>query len=89
MHFEATKILQLKQYKKSGKALFAIYVDLECLKEKNDAGKNNPENSSTTKVGGHMPQILMMSTIPSFKTIESKHDVYRNKDCIKKFCKSL
>ena len=31
----------------------------------------------------------MMSTIPSFKTIESKHDVYRNKDCIKKFCKSL
>ena len=55
MHFEATKILQLKQYKKSGKTLFAIYVDLEYLKEKNDAGKNNPENSSTTKVGGHMP----------------------------------
>ena len=55
MHFEATKILQLKQYKKSGKTLFAIYVDLECLKEKNDGRKNNPENSPTTKVGGHMP----------------------------------
>ena len=55
MHFEATKILQLKQYKKSGKILCrSFYVDLECLKEKNDGGKNNPENSSTTKVGGHM-----------------------------------
>ena len=30
-----------------------------------------------------------MSTISSFKSIENKHDVYRQKDCMKKFCKFL
>ena len=30
-----------------------------------------------------------MSTIPSFKIIENKHDVYRGKDCMKKFRESL
>ena len=30
-----------------------------------------------------------MSTILSFKSIESKHDVYRGKDCMKTFYESL
>ena len=30
-----------------------------------------------------------MSTISSVKSIENKHDVYRDKDCMKKFCESL
>ena len=30
-----------------------------------------------------------MFTISSFKSIENKHDVYRGKDCMKKFCESL
>ena len=30
-----------------------------------------------------------MSTISSCKSIEKKNDVYRGKDCIKKFCESL
>ena len=30
-----------------------------------------------------------MSTILSFKSIENKHDVYRGKDCMERFCKSL
>ena len=30
-----------------------------------------------------------MSTILSFKTIENKYDVYRGKECMKKFCESL
>ena len=30
-----------------------------------------------------------MSTISSIRTIENKHDVYRGKDCMKKFCESL
>ena len=30
-----------------------------------------------------------MSTILSFKSIENEHDVYRGKDCMKYFCKSL
>ena len=30
-----------------------------------------------------------MSTISSFKSIENKQDVYRDKDCLKKFFESL
>ena len=30
-----------------------------------------------------------MSTISSFKSKENKHDAYRRKDCMKKFCESL
>ena len=30
-----------------------------------------------------------MPTASSFKSIENKHRVYRGKDCMKKFCKSL
>ena len=30
-----------------------------------------------------------MSKILSFKGIENKHDEYRGKDCMKKFCESL
>ena len=30
-----------------------------------------------------------MFTIPSFRSIEDNHDVYRDKYCMKKFCQSL
>ena len=30
-----------------------------------------------------------MSKILSFENIEDKHDVYREKDCMKTFCESL
>ena len=67
-----------------------IYVaDPEYLIEKIDGRKNNPEYSSTTKVGEHSPSGFSMSTISSFKSIENNHDVYRAKDCRKKFCESL
>ena len=54
---------------------FVIYADLECLIEKIDGCKKNLENSSTTKVSEHIPSGFSMSTISSFKNIESKHDV--------------
>ena len=50
MPSEDTKILGFNQYKKSYKETFVIYADLECITEKTDGCKNNPENSSTTKV---------------------------------------
>ena len=83
--FEDTKILEFNQYQKSGKALFVIYADLECLIEKIDGYKNNPDNSYTTKVGEHIPSDFSMSTISSFKSIENKHDLYRSKYCMEKF----
>ena len=57
--------------------------------EKIGGCKNNPENSSLTKVSEHVPSGLSMSTTSSFKSIEYKHDVYRDKDCMKKTCESL
>ena len=50
MPFEDTKILKFNQCQKSGKAPFIVYEDLECITEKFDGCKNNPENSSITKV---------------------------------------
>ena len=77
MPSEDTKILGFNQYKKSDKAPFIIYADLECIIEKIDGCKNNPENSSTTKVSEHIPSGFSMSTISSFRSIETMQDVYK------------
>ena len=50
MPSEYTKILEFNQYQKSDEASFIIYSDHECIIETIDGCKNNPENSSTTKV---------------------------------------
>ena len=55
MPSEDTKILEFDQYQKSHKAPFISYADLECLIEKINGCKNNPENLSTTKVSEHIP----------------------------------
>ena len=86
MPSEETKILEFDQYKKSDKVPLTIYADLECIIEKIDGCKNNPENSSTVKVSEHILSGFSMSTISSFRSIENKHDVYRGKDCMKKLC---
>ena len=88
-HKNYTKILQFNQYQKSDKAPFIIYADLECIIEKIDGCKNNPENSFTVQVSEHIPSGFSMSTISSLRCIENKHDLYRSKDCIKRYCKFL
>ena len=56
----------------------------ECLIEKIDGCKNNPENSSTIKVGENIASGFGMSMISSFKGIENKHNIHRVKDSMKK-----
>ena len=80
-----TKRLEFNQYQKL-LLLSIIYADLECVIEKIDGCKSNLENSSTTKISEHISSGFSMSTISSFRSIENKHNVYRGKDCIKKFC---
>ena len=89
MYTEATKILEFNQYQKSDKSSFNIYADLECAIEKIDGCKNSSEYSSTTSIGKHILSSFSISTITSFKSIENKHDVYKDKDCMKVFCESL
>ena len=62
-----------------------MYADLECIIQKIDECKNNPKNSSTTKVSEHFPSGFLMSTISLCRSVENKHDVYRSKDCMKIF----
>ena len=76
MSYEDTKILEFNVYQKSDKVPFIIYADLECIIDKINGCRNNPENSSTTKVNEHIPSGFSMSTISSFRIIENKHDIY-------------
>ena len=88
MPSEDTKILQFNQYQKSNKTPFLTYVDLESLIEKIDGCKNNPEKSSTTKAGEHIPSVFQWQQNHHLK-IKNYHGVNRGKDRMKKFCESL
>ena len=85
MPSEDIKMLEFNQYRNSDKATFIIYVNLECIIEKIDGCKNNPENSSTAKVSEHIRSGFSMSTASSFRSIENKYDVYRGKECMNNF----
>ena len=75
MPSEYAKILEFNQYQNSDKAPFIIYADLECLAEKINECKNNPENSSTAEVNEHIPSSVSMSTISSSRSIENNIEV--------------
>ena len=81
-------ILQFNQYMKSDKMLYIIYADIEQLIRKIDGCANNPEKSSTMKIGIHIPWGYSMSAIWGFDHLENKHPLYSGKDCMKKFCDS-
>ena len=51
--------------------------------EKIDWCKNNHGNSFTTKVDEHIPAGFSISTISSFKIIQNKHYVSRNKESLR------
>ena len=63
-----------------------IYADIESLIKEIDGCANNPGNSSITKIGEHIPGRYSMSTIWAFDIIGKKYNLYREKDCMKKFC---
>ena len=63
-----------------------MYKLSEWIIEKIDGCKSNPEYSFTAKVRKHIASDFLMSAIYSFKNIENKHNVYRTKECNKKFC---
>ena len=89
MSSKDTKVLEFNQNQKSDKAPFIIYADLDRLIEKIDGCKNNLEKLIHNKIRQTYSIRFFNFYISSFKIIENKHDVYRGKDCIKKFCESL
>ena len=89
MPSEKDNILEFNQYMKSDKMPYIIYADIESLIRKTDGCTNNPEKSSTTKIGEHIPCGYSMSTIWGFDHIKDKHTLCRVKNCMKKFCTSF
>ena len=63
-----------------------IDANLQSMIKKIDNCKNNPEKSSTTKIGEHIPCGYSMSNIWTFDNTENRYSLYREKDCVKKFC---
>ena len=68
---------------------YIIYADLECLIKKVDGCGNNQRKSSIIKIGENIPCGHLMSKIWGFEHIKNKQTLYRTKDYMKKFCKSL
>ena len=65
-----------------------IYSDLECLLEKRSTCQNNLEKSYTEKNMSIHP--LVIWCLCNVRLIQqNKLDCYRDKDCMKKFCKDL
>ena len=69
MLFEDTTILEFNQYEKSDKAAFVNYADFECIIEKTDGCKTNPENSFTTKASKQEASGFSTSIICLFRSI--------------------
>ena len=84
-----TKIMKCNQYQKSDEAPIIIYANLGCIIEKINGCKYNPEKSSSKKVNENFRSGFSMPTISSFRGIENRHEIYRGKDCMQKFCESL
>ena len=61
----------------SDKISYIIYADIESLIKKIDGCANNPQKSSTTKIGKHIPCGYLMSTIGAFDHVENKYTLYR------------
>ena len=82
MPSEDIKILEFNQYQKSEKEPLIIYAYLECLIERTDGCKNNPENSSATKVNvfHQVFQCLQYCNLKAWKI---------SMICTKKLCESL
>ena len=60
--------------------------DIESLIIKIEGCASNPEKSSTTKIGKHIPCRYSVPTIWNLEYMEYRKQVYYGKDCMKKFC---
>ena len=71
------------------KILFSIYGDFESILEELSKGSNDPKESSTTKISKYTPSGFSLFTYCSFDKTKNKLAYYRDKDCMKVFCKIL
>ena len=65
---------------KSDKMPYIIYADIESLIRIIEGRANNPEKSSTTKAGDHIPSGYSISTILGCDHIGNQRTLYRGKN---------
>ena len=83
------KILKYIQGEKLLKVPSIIYADLECLLQKINTCKNNPEKSCTETKTKHKPYGCSFVTCCSFDKFKNERKYYSGKDSIEIFCKDL
>ena len=83
------KTLKYNHREKSLKVPFTIYADLECLLIKQQSCQNNHNESYTERKAMHEPCGCAFSLVCSFDETKNKHNFYRGRDCIKRFCSDL
>ena len=83
------KTLKYNHGEKSLKVPFTIYADLHCLLIKQQSCQNNPNESYTERKAMHEPCGYALSLVCSFDKIKNKHNFYRGRDCMKRFCSDL
>ena len=86
---EDNEVLKQNTGEKSLKVPFIIYADLECLLEKIDTCQNNSEQSYTENKSKHKSSGYSRVTCCSFDKSKTEFNYYRQKNCMKKFCKDL
>ena len=74
---------------KSLKVSFVIYADLQCLLIKQKSCQNNPNESYTERKAMHELCGYSIDLVSSFDSKQNKHNFYRRKDFIEKFCSDL
>ena len=85
MPTKMNKILKYNHGEKPLKVPFTIYADLECLLIKQQSCQNNPNESYTERKAMHEPCGYALSLVWSFDKTKNKHNLYRGRDCIKRF----
>ena len=86
---EDNNTLKYNHGEKSLKVPFTIYADLECLLIKQQSCQNNLNESYTERKAMHEPCGYSLDLVSSFDSKQNKHNFYRGKDCIKRFCSDL
>ena len=74
---------------KIDKMPYASYADIESVIKKIDGCANNTAHFSTTKIGEHLPYGHSISGIWALDSIENKHILYHEDDCMKKKRKNI
>ena len=77
---EDNKILKYVSGEKSLKVQFFIYADLECLLQKINICRNNPEKSYTEKKAVHRPSGYSLVTCCSFDKSKNERKYHRGED---------